>query len=86
MMPTYINNTLTIKDLFRKWIDSLGGSSHISNHDLDNCKKWISDTYNRTHNTSTIERAFRQMREKGQINAIDVTLSGSKEKRWLIST
>jgi|TARA_R100001530_G_scaffold134301_1_gene108915 hypothetical protein len=94
MMPTYINNTLTIKDLFNRWIESqviskpdyLNKDIYISNHDLESCRKWIHDNYNRVHNTSTIERAFREMREKGEINVIDASLPDNKEKRWLIST
>ena len=57
---------------------------YISNHDLDDFRLWMCDKYHKMHNTSTIERAFREMREKGEIDAIDATLPGKKEKRWLI--
>ena len=88
-MSAYINPTLTVKDLFRRWLDVQNYPNqdlYISNHNLEGCREWIHTTYRRTHNTATIERAFRDMREKGEIEAKAAYLPGNKEKRWLIQS
>ncbi len=77
---------ITVEQMLIKWISHKNnkGDYFFHNHDLDDCKVWIEDTYERIHNVSTIERAFRKLREDKKVESKDVSLPSSREKRWYV--
>ena len=80
------NSNVTVENMLIKWLSHRNnkGQFFFFNHNLDNCKSWIKENYNRTHNVSTIERAFRQIRETKKIQCLDASLANTKEKRWYV--
>ena len=77
---------ITVEQMLIKWISHKNnkGDYFFHNHDLDDCKVWIEDTYERIHNVSTIEIAFRKLREDKKVESKDVSLPSSREKRWYV--
>ncbi|MAF43938.1 MAG: hypothetical protein CMI54_07245 [Parcubacteria group bacterium] len=77
---------LTVEKMLIKWLSQQNskGKFFFYNHNLEDCKDWIESTFKRTHNVSTIERAFRQIREDKKVQSRDASLPASAEKRWYV--
>ena len=77
---------LTVEKMLLRWISHRNdrGQFFFFNHNLDDCKEWIKEVYDRTHNVATIERAFRKVREDKKVQSRDASLPTSKEKRWYV--
>ena len=78
---------ITVEKMLIRWLSHKNdkGDFFFHNHDLEDCKDWIEETFERTHNVSTIERAFRQVREDKKVHECrDASLPSCKEKRWYV--
>jgi len=56
----------------------------ISSHEFEDARDYIKEKTGNRHNVSTIERAWRKMRENGDIQTINATIPRSREKTWKI--
>lgn len=87
---TWVNRRVpSNKDIIIEWLKLQPNNSIIHSHDIQKaCISYAESFYSKTINPSTLDRAWREMREKNELDGtglhIEETISSNKEKSWLL--
>ena len=57
---------------------------YIKTDEFESARNWISSRHGKKHLVSTIERAFRSLKEDGVVDVSNAKRPGDRQSRWLI--
>jgi|TARA_R100000750_G_C2323125_1_gene87082 predicted adenine nucleotide alpha hydrolase (AANH) superfamily ATPase len=80
------SSPVVVERMLLSWLSHKNskGQFFFYNHNLEDCKDYMEEKFSRIHNVSTIERAFRKLREDKKVQFRDASLPHGKEKRWYV--